>query len=234
MINAVIEYNNDGCLVYAENFIGAYTRAKTINEALTKLPFEVQSYCKWLGIDCELSQDINITKKFFTDVPVCDADTEILFDSEALSVTKKEYNLLKNIVMKSANDVMTLYSSIPDKDKTTLLPRKTFYGDVPITANEMLSHMNCITYYYLMQVGVKGENNFPDLIINRETAFTSLEALDDYLMNPVVVGSFGEQWSLRKVLRRFIWHDRIHAKAMWRLATSIWGDSVQNPFYFIK
>lgn len=24
-------------------------------------------------------------------------------------------------------------------------------------------------------------------------------------------------WSVRKVLRRFVWHDRIHAKAMWKM-----------------
>ena len=39
--------------------------------------------------------------------------------------------------------------------------------------------------------------------------------------------------NLRKVLRRFIWHDRIHAKKMHTMASSIWGDSaIADPFYF--
>ena len=41
------------------------------------------------------------------------------------------------------------------------------------------------------------------------------KAKGDFLENVVVAGSYGEDWSLRKVLRRFIWHDRIHAKAMY-------------------
>ena len=44
-------------------------------------------------------------------------------------------------------------------------------------------------------------------------------------------GTSGE--SMRKVLRRFIWHDRIHAKAMWRTAVALWGSEIKNPFYFI-
>ena len=48
-------------------------------------------------------------------------------------------------------------------------------------------------------------------------------------------GSYGEDWSLRKVLRRFIWHDRIHAKAMYRMATKVFGaESIVNPFYFFE
>ena len=46
-------------------------------------------------------------------------------------------------------------------------------------------------------------------------------------------GSYGEDWSLRKVLRRFIWHDRIHARAMYRMAIKVFGaESIVNPFYF--
>ena len=35
---------------------------------------------------------------------------------------------------------------------------------------------------------------------------------EDFLKNPVISGSYGEEWSLRKLLRRFVWHDRIHAR----------------------
>lgn len=45
--------------------------------------------------------------------------------------------------------------------------------------------------------------------------------------------AYDELWSLRKVLRRFIWHDRIHAKAMYRMAVVAFGkESVPNIFLF--
>ena len=60
-----------------------------------------------------------------------------------------------------------------------------------------------------------------------------LEAKPDFLQNPVIEGSYGENWPLRKVLRRFIWHDRIHAKAMYRMASKVFGATkIKNPFCF--
>ena len=60
-----------------------------------------------------------------------------------------------------------------------------------------------------------------------------LEGKDNFLDNGVVIGSYGESWSLRKVIRRFIWHDRIHAKAMYRMAQKTFGyDHVRNVFGF--
>ena len=62
---------------------------------------------------------------------------------------------------------------------------------------------------------------------------TRLENRADFLKHPVCLGSYDEEWSLRKVLRRFVWHDRIHAKAMYRMAVKTFGDkSVPNVFRF--
>ena len=34
-------------------------------------------------------------------------------------------------------------------------------------------------------------------------------------------------------MRRFIWHDRIHAKAMWRMAKRTFPEcEIENVFYF--
>lgn len=49
----------------------------------------------------------------------------------------------------------------------------------------------------------------------------------------MVAGSYGESWSLRKLLRRFIRHDRIRAKAMCRMAFREFGeDANPNVFFF--
>lgn len=67
----------------------------------------------------------------------------------------------------------------------------------------------------------------------RKRGFEALEAKTAFLQNAVIKGSYGEDWSLRKVLRRFIWHDRIHAKAMYRMAIKVFGaENVVNPFAF--
>lgn len=53
------------------------------------------------------------------------------------------------------------------------------------------------------------------------------------IKSSVFEGSYDELWSLRKVLRRFIWHDRIHAKAMYHMTVVAFGkESVPNIFLF--
>ena len=63
--------------------------------------------------------------------------------------------------------------------------------------------------------------------------FEKLETNPEFLKNSIFSGSWGEEWSLRKLFRRFVWHDRIHAKAMYRNAIKIFGpQNLSNPFCF--
>ena len=67
----------------------------------------------------------------------------------------------------------------------------------------------------------------------RKRGFEQLENTTDFLNCRLQEGSYGEMWSVRKVLRRFIWHDRIHAKAMWKMVKKTFGENaVENIFGF--
>lgn len=84
----------------------------------------------------------------------------------------------------------------------------------------------------LWEIGVSADNE-GSIVECRKRGFALLESQHDFLNNMVYLGSYDEEWSLRKVLRRFIWHDRIHAKAMYRMAIKTFGDNaVPNVFQF--
>jgi hypothetical protein len=232
-ILAVDEYNNEGHLIYASNYIGAFVRGKTREEALAKFGSEIRQYADWLGLSIDDSScSITIVQEKFSELQICDADSDVIFESEIPPLSYEEYLNLKSIVLKSARDFQILYDSIPDKTGTVLLPRKTFYGNVPITAQEIYNHTKNVNSYYFGEINVPAENE-PDIFRCRAKAFEALEKQPDYLNNKVYTGSYDEQWSLRKVCRRFIWHDRIHAKAMYRMAVKLCGaDKIKNPFCF--
>lgn len=60
-----------------------------------------------------------------------------------------------------------------------------------------------------------------------------LERQQNSLDFGVLDGSYGELWSLKKVLRRFIRHDRILAKVMYRMGIKSFGKSkILDVFYF--
>ena len=77
--------------------------------------------------------------------------------------------------------------------------------------------------------------NAGTIVSCRDRGFKALESIAGYLSLEPVTGSYGEQWSVRKVLRRFIWHDRIHAKAMYRMGIRTFGaDAIPDIFGFTR
>ena len=191
---------------------------------------EVQSYQRWLGEPVADEVEVEIVEDWDTELHVCDADSEAIFESEKKPLYLEEYTKLKELALKSAMDFLKLYESIENKDKSVLPERKSFYGNVPRTANEMYEHTKNVNEYYFGEIGVEADNE-GDIFQCRLRGFEKVEQTDGFLDNLVVEGSWGEWWSLRKLIRRFIWHDRIHAKAMWRMAIKTFGKS-ENPFCF--
>ena len=96
----------------------------------------------------------------------------------------------------------------------------------------MYEHTKNVNEYYFGEIGVPADNE-GDILACRERGFAALEKQADFLKNEVRLGSYDEEWCLRKLLRRFLWHDRIHAKALYRMAQSTFGPNiVPNVFRF--
>ena len=231
-VYCVWEHNGNDTLLYSVDYIGAYTRGESLEIAKAKMPGEIISYLKWLGEDTSDNVEVVIVEEKGSDLAIKDADSDVLFESEKAPLTSDEYEKLKALALKSAKDFLALYESIPDKSATAMTERKTFYGNVPRSADEMYTHTKNINEYYFAEIEVDADNN-GNIYECRKRGFEILETKPDYLNNSVVEGSYGEDWSLRKVLRRFIWHDRIHARAMYRMAVKVFGaENVANPFCF--
>ena len=230
----VWEHNGNDTLLWSVVHVGAYTRGKTLDEAKAKVKKEIAAYRAWLGEPFCGSVEVFVCEEKVSDLQISDADSDVIFESEKAPLAKDEYICLKALAMKSARDFQTLYDSIPDKDKSVLPPRKTFYGEIPRTAREMYEHTKNVNNYYFGEIGIETDNA-GSIAECRERGFTLVESLPSFPENTVIVGSYGEEWSLRKVLRRFIWHDRIHAKAMLRAAKKTFPNAdIADPFLFEK
>ena len=231
-IECVWEHNGNDTLLYAVNLPGAYTRGENKEIALEKMAPEVRSYLRWKGEAVPENITVEVAQDAKCDLQVCDADSDVLFEAEKKPLTYEEYSALKELALKSAADFLALYESVPDKDKSNAPIRKTFYGNVPRTAAEMYLHTKNVNAYYFGEIDVEADND-GTILECRSRGFEELEKKPDFLNNSVFTGSYGESWTLRKVLRRFVWHDRIHAKAMYRMAMRTFGaGTVKNVFDF--
>lgn len=226
------EHNGDDTLLYAVNYAGAYARGASRELALEKMPEELKSYLRWSGEPVPRDFEIEIVQEKASGLQIADADSDIIFEEERAPLPEEEYLRLKALALKSAGDFYALYASVPDKDASCLPERDTFYGPVPRTAREMYEHTKNVNSYYFGEIGVDADNE-GTILQCRQKGFDLLEQSDGFLQAPAVLGSYDELWSVRKVLRRFIWHDRIHAKAMFRMAERTFGKGVvKNPFQF--
>ena len=224
-VNCVWEHNGDDSILYADTFAGAFTRGASKEEAMLKMPEEIRRFQLWRGETPSDDYTVEIVQEKESDLQIKDADSDVLFITEKKPLTSGEYQYLKKLALKSAEDFYTLYLSFPDKNKSAFPRRKTFYGSVPRTAEEMYQHTKNVNEYYFSEIGVEAGNE-GTIVSCRAKGFEALESIADFLSLETVTGSYGEQWSIRKVLRRFIWHDRIHAKAMYRMGILTFGAEV--------
>ena len=233
-VNCVWEHNGDDSILYASNFVGAFSRGASKEEAVLKMPEEIRRFQLWRDETPPDDYDIVIVQEKKSDLQVRDADSDVLFATEKEPLSAEEYQYLKSLAMKSAEDFYSFYSSFPDKHKSALPYRKTFYGSVPRTAEEMYQHTKNVNEYYFSEIGAEADNE-GTIVSCRARGFEALESLTGYLSLETVTGSYDEQWSVRKVLRRFIWHDRIHAKAMFRMGVLTFGtDVIPDVFGFTR
>ena len=231
-IHCVWEHNGGDTLLYAVDHIGAYTRGETLEAAIQKMPAEICAYRKWRGEKADTVMEVTIVGEKSSELTIRDADSDVLFESERAPLTAEEYAKLKALALRSARDFLALYKSVPDKHAAAAPARETFYGKVPRTAEEMYVHTKNVNTYYFSEIHVDADND-GSIYACRKRGFEALESRPGYLQNAVFHGSYGEDWSLRKVLRRFIWHDRIHARAMYRMAVTLFGaERIENPFCF--
>ena len=232
IIKCVWEHNGNDSILYAIDFVGAFTRGASKEEAVLKMPEEIRRFQLWQNRTPSDGYDIVIAQEQESDLQIKDADSDVLFVSEDNPLSAEEYHYLKSLAMKSAEDFYALYNALPDKNKSVLAPRETFYGSVPRTAEEMYQHTKNVNEYYFSEIDVEADNE-GTIVTCRARGFEALESIPDYLSLEPVTGSYGERWSVRKVLRRFIWHDRIHAKAMYRMGIKTFGaDVIPDVFGF--
>lgn len=232
-IRCIWEHNGNDSLLYAGNLVGAFTRGETREVALSKMKDEVRAFLRWKGEALSENIEAEVVQEYESGLDICDADSDVIFDEEKAVLTQEEYQYLKELALKSARDFYELYSAVPDKHASVLSNKITFLGPRPRTAQEMYEHTKSVNSYYFGEIGIEADSE-GTIFECRERGFALLEQQENFLQSAVVIGSYDEAWSLRKVLRRFIWHDRIHAKAMYRMAVKTFGEgSVPDVFRFM-
>jgi len=217
VVSIAFETNGRGYIGFIVELPGAFIRDRTDKEAIAKVNGEVNLYLKWLGIEQQPGYKIQVVQKHKSSLMVEDADNEILLEVDKKMMGEKEFRKLLDLVWFSGEIFLQLYTTAKFKDwvdKARI--RKTFYGNNPETIGEIFDHVKYCQYYYLSRMKIMEEVE-GDFMTIRKFCLEKLEALHRKHDNSLIFEVDNELWTLKKVLRRFIWHDRIRGKAITRI-----------------
>ena len=233
MIDLIIEYNDSGVQIFADGYPGVSARGETREEAMQKLPAALAQYRAWTGQGPrEPMNEFRTVQECKSPAAVEDGETRVLFPSERLPMSMATYTQLKSLCLRSAKDIETQFLSIPQKDRALVKSRRCFYGRLPQTSREMQKHITAVQAAYAARLGIALDPD-GDLFTERVKLFTQLEAAPQFLENKIIEDETGEAWTRKKLLRRLLWHDRLHARAMYRKTITFWQkERIENPFRF--
>ena len=218
-LSVALETNGKGFHGFIVELPGAFVRGSKEQEALSKVQHEATSYLAWLGIELKQLPTARKVQTHLCKLMVEDADCEILLDVDRAPMSDREFQLLVELAKHSGLSFTKLYDLVKLKDwidKARI--RKTFYGQNKKTIKEIFDHVKRTQYYYMSRIPVpfSEDETLPFMEI-RESSLDSLARLFRKEANSKVYNVENEEWTLKKILRRFVWHDRIHGKAITRI-----------------
>ena len=194
-MECIWEHNGDDTLLYAKDYVGAFTRGENLEVASKKMKNEILAYSSWLGNDLQEDIEVEIVQEKNSELEIKDADSDVIFMAEEAALTMSEYIMLRDLALKSATDFLKLYEMVPDKQISVLTVRKTFYGQVPRTAEEMYVHTKSVNSYYFAEIGINADNE-GSIFECRKRGFEQMENTMDFLNGRLQEGSYGEMWSV--------------------------------------
>jgi hypothetical protein len=237
-ISIAFETNGKGYLGFIGELPGTFIRGRTEEEALSKIDREVKSYLRWLGVNQNWCYDVVVVQRHRSSLMVEDADTEILLKVDKAIMSDEEFENCTDLAWYSGATFSRIcsdarFSDFVDEARI----RKTFYGENPRTIQEIFDHVKGCQYYYLSRTKTKFEAKEEDFMKIREFCLQELEELYRKNNNHTLFEMDNELWTLKKILRRFIWHDRIHGRAVTRILQKQKQlgmiDEYYDPFHFM-
>jgi hypothetical protein len=238
-VGVALETNGKGYVGFLVELPGAYVRGRTREEALSKVDAEVRSYLRWLGAKHTRAGPVaRVVQEHRCTLMVDDADSEILLDADKGRMGKKEFTWMRALALHSGETFAKVFEGAKLKDWVDeSRVRSTFYGPNPKTIREISDHVNGTQWYYLSRTRTRFvKNQKLSFLEIRQYCLGRIDALYGKNNNFNVYDVDNELWTLKKLLRRFVWHDRIHSKAILRMQRKQKElgmiDGYQDPFCF--
>lgn len=237
-VSAAAEEGEAGTILFAFAYPGACGWGPTEADARERLRAGLRSTLDWLDAhgldhlaprgDVDVEQfDVAVTERVPATGDPRQCDTEGFFEFDRRPYADADVSRTAALLAASRRDLLDAVAgrSAPTLDRRLVEDRRT--------VREILDHVAVAEHWYLTRVDLPvdvrdGWRGYPDdtferLTVTRADVERVLRALPDVPAErrSATRVADGERWSVRKVLRRLVWHERLHYRQLVRLLPKV-------------
>lgn len=193
---------------------GCYARGSTRKEAVGLAPASIEELQARLSQSGSLTNEVRppfsvvIAEEFRAFPSSPDYIVNAFFDNDRIPLTDDDIDYARSLLSLNRTDLMSIVSRLSEDTLDWEIS-----GEIQRNIRGILRHIGTAEWWYWDRLGLAGPwQELPESLA--ELLGTVREFTLQHL--PELVGSIqtstclGEQWSPRKLLRRSIWHERVH------------------------
>jgi predicted RNase H-like HicB family nuclease len=210
-------------IIHALDLPGCYADGITEAEALERFPAAWASYADWLAARGEMTPErperFAIAERFASYVLADGYEVNALFAPEQRPPSRKFIAHCMRLLDHSRADLLAAWEAIPPARQDVALT------DGERTPRQTIDHVARAEWWYLSHIADPSEGPLTD---HPSGSPAKLAAVRTMLMDWLSTASveelgvmslvYEEEWSVRKVLRRALWHERTHTDDLVRYA----------------
>lgn len=215
--------NETGWIAWCLDVLGFATWAQTEAEVLGRVPTKFLAHQAWLARHDMPSPDIGADLRIVERV----CGNEILFSWDFAPCEAAEIDLTLRLLSASRDDLVRTVEDLPKGALDWDPPYRAFAEWATWrSVRAILAHIaNCETHYYLPAIGHQSKlppaspaGDWPRFLAeHREETVAFLRELRSSPERARVRFDDEGAWSVRKVLRRLVWHELLHWKSIRRI-----------------
>lgn len=202
-------------MAWALDYPGVFTYGADRAEALLRMPRELLRYENWLNLHTDQSwvalegMDLHIDETCEMSPPVRGSEyheVSALFLADLTALNQEDIQRALLIHSWQREELMAGIDTLPPELLTRPLEAQQ-------TITDILKHIAEVEFEYFSYLGFEPERpaetaDYFQLLIAGERLVH--ESLPDLQANAMVIEREQERWSARKLVRRLLWHQRLH------------------------
>jgi hypothetical protein len=233
LFSALVEVGRDGwATVWVGELLGLFVNESSEDEALRQIPGAIVAYLQWLrrhGEDIKAPEAAMVAgaERQTPDLDLAYGEYAALFDRDRVPVTDDDLVQATRWMRYMRDDTLDLVARLP---AAAMGWRRR--PDHKYSIGDYLEHIARAERWYLTRLWpdvplhVPGATVLRSLAQSRERALNWLLTMPVELRGRVVDFGGGDLWTARKVLGRYLYHERYHIRSIARIALE---QSVEVP-----